>query len=139
MLSFIPDHLVLTTSRLTVITGSFFFSQILGILCMIDEGEADWKVLAISITDPWAKKLHDITDVDRELPGLTDGVREWFRLYKCAEGKPENRFALNEKFMDVGYTFRIVQETHQSWKKLVGRGGPSTAAAAGGGCHYMVR
>ena len=96
---------------------------------MIDEGEADWKVLAININDPWAKSLNSVADVDRELPGLTHGVREWFRLYKTADGKPENRFALNEQFMDVGYTFRVIQETHQSWKRLCG----TREMEAGGG------
>ena len=27
--------------------------KVLGILCMIDEGEADWKVVAIDSEDPW--------------------------------------------------------------------------------------
>jgi hypothetical protein len=27
---------------------------VLGILCMIDEGEADWKVVAIDREDPWS-------------------------------------------------------------------------------------
>ena len=27
--------------------------KVLGILCMIDEGEADWKVVVIDREDPW--------------------------------------------------------------------------------------
>ena len=56
--------------------------QVLGVLCMIDEGEADWKVVAIDRTDPWAEQLNDIDDLDRLLPGLLDSIREWFRTYK---------------------------------------------------------
>jgi inorganic pyrophosphatase len=56
--------------------------KVLGILCMIDEGEADWKVVAIDRTDPWADKLHDINDVEINIPGALDAIREWFRTYK---------------------------------------------------------
>ena len=28
--------------------------QVLGVLCMIDEGEADWKVIAIDREDEWS-------------------------------------------------------------------------------------
>ncbi len=28
-------------------------AQVLGVLCMIDEGEADWKVIAIDREDEW--------------------------------------------------------------------------------------
>ena len=33
------------------------------------EGEADWKMIAIAITDPWAAVLHDVTDLETKLPG----------------------------------------------------------------------
>lgn len=32
----------------------------LGVLAMIDDGELDWKVLAVSVSDPLAKKYNDI-------------------------------------------------------------------------------
>lgn len=32
--------------------------KVLGILAMIDEGEMDWKVIAINAEDPDAKKLN---------------------------------------------------------------------------------
>ena len=34
--------------------------KVLGCLCLIDEGEADWKVIAINITDPWCAMLNDV-------------------------------------------------------------------------------
>ncbi len=32
---------------------------------MIDDGELDWKVIAISVDDPLADKLNDVEDVER--------------------------------------------------------------------------
>ena len=33
-------------------------------------GETDWKIIAISTSDPWSGLLHDITDVASYLPGF---------------------------------------------------------------------
>lgn len=65
--------------------------KVLGVLCLIDDGEADWKVIAIDVNDRWASELNDIDDVERLLPGTLDAIREWFRTYKIPDGKPENK------------------------------------------------
>ena len=41
----------------------------LGVLAMIDDGELDWKVIAVATSDPLASKLNDIGDVEKECPG----------------------------------------------------------------------
>lgn len=56
--------------------------KVLGIMALIDEGETDWKILAIDVTDPLADKLNDIDDVESVLPGLVDATRNWFKIYK---------------------------------------------------------
>ena len=56
--------------------------KVLGILCMIDEGECDWKVVTIDANDKWAPFLNDIDDVEREMPGMLSAIREWYRTYK---------------------------------------------------------
>jgi len=76
-------------------TGTVKQVKVLGIMAMIDEGETDWKVLAIDIKDPLAAELNDIEDVQRKLPGYIKATEEWFRIYKIPDGKPENKFAFN--------------------------------------------
>ena len=46
-----------------------FQVKVLGTLALIDDGETDWKVLCIDVTDPLAKSLNDITDVEKLMPG----------------------------------------------------------------------
>lgn len=58
--------------------GSITPVKPLGVLAMIDDGELDWKVLAISTNDPLASQYNDIDDVPNS---VKDGVREWFRWY----------------------------------------------------------
>ena len=93
--------------------------KILGILCMIDEGEADWKVVTIDAEDKWAPYLNNIDDVEQQLPGTLDAIREWFRTYKIPDGKPPNVFGLDEKFMDKSYALEIIKECNHAWKELI--------------------
>nr|XP_037842828.1 inorganic pyrophosphatase 2, mitochondrial-like [Chlorocebus sabaeus] len=39
--------------------GEVFHVKILGILALIEEGETDWKLIAINVNDPEASKFHD--------------------------------------------------------------------------------
>jgi inorganic pyrophosphatase len=93
--------------------------KILGVLCMIDEGEADWKVVTIDAEDKWAPFLNDIEDVEEHLPGTLDAIREWFRTYKIPDGKPPNVFGLDEKFMNKSYALEIIKECNHAWKELI--------------------
>lgn len=99
-------------------TGDVRTVKALGVLCMIDDGEADWKVLAIDAADPLASKIHDVGDLEKLLPGKIGEVREWFRSYKTHEGKPLNSFGLEEKAMDRAYTLKVVQQAHDDWSRL---------------------
>jgi hypothetical protein len=51
-------------------------------MALIDEGETDWKLIAIDVNDPLATKLNDIEDVERHLPGLLRATNEFWRIYK---------------------------------------------------------
>jgi inorganic pyrophosphatase len=93
--------------------------KILGVLCMIDEGEADWKLIVIDVNDPWAADLHDVADLETLLPGTVSAIREWFRTYKIPDGKPPNVFGLNEECMPVAYAMTVIHETHEAWRRLV--------------------
>ena len=41
---------------------------------MIDDGELDWKVIAINSEDALASKLNDIGDVETHCPGVVSGT-----------------------------------------------------------------
>ena len=40
----------------------------LAALAMIDEGELDWKIVAISLDDPKAHLVNDVDDVEKHFP-----------------------------------------------------------------------
>lgn len=93
--------------------------KILGVLGLLDEGETDWKLIVIDVTDPLADKLHDISDVEKHLPGLLDATRDWFRIYMVPNGYPPNDYALEGKFMDKAYALKVVKECSEAWRRLV--------------------
>jgi len=92
--------------------------KLLGVIALIDDGETDWKNIAISVNDPMAHLLNNIDDVDRELPGLLNAIREYFRKYKVCTGKEENSYGLDGRAMDRKFAVKVVFDTHMQWKKL---------------------
>lgn len=92
--------------------------RILGALALIDGGETDWKLLVVDADAPDAPSWRDVGDIPEE---LVDEVREWFRVYKTAEGKPLNEFGLGERAIDASHALRVAKGTHEHW--VAGRQG----------------
>lgn len=86
-----------------------FKVKIVGVMALIDEGETDWKLVAIDVTDDKADQINRVDDVEVHFPGLLKATHEWFRNYKIPAGKPPNRFGFDGKFKDAdfahGYLF----------------------------------
>jgi len=92
--------------------------KVLGVLAMIDDGELDWKLIAISANDVLAPSLNDIDDVESKCPGVITGIREWFRWYKTPDGKPLNAFGYDEVALNKEKALHVIEETHVAWQKL---------------------
>lgn len=90
--------------------GDVFPVRVLGALALVDEGETDWKLLAVDARDPLAHELRDVADVERLCPGLLKATVEWFRLYKVPDGKPVNQFAFDAEAKDADFAYRVIDE-----------------------------
>ena len=93
--------------------------KVLGCLALIDEGETDWKILAIDTKDPLASSVNEISDVEKHFPGLLNATYVWFRDYKVPDGKPQNQFAFDGKAKDADFALNIIQECNQAWKVML--------------------
>lgn len=98
--------------------GAVYPVKVLGCLALLDEGEVDWKIIAINAADKLAPEMNDIGDVERLLPGKIDEVRQWFRMYKTAEGKGENEYGYDGEAKGAEFAMKVIEETHQSWADL---------------------
>ena len=100
-------------------TGSIIKVKLLGILCLIDEEETDWKIIGIDVNDPCANELRNVNDIERIMPGLLNATVQWYRVYKTPFGSPPNKFGFDEKIKDVEFTYQIINNVHQHWKNLM--------------------
>ncbi|CAM9023869.1 unnamed protein product [Wickerhamomyces anomalus] len=99
--------------------GDVFEAKVLGGLALIDGGELDWKIIVIDTRDPLANELNDITDVDARFPGLLESTRRWFKDYKIPDGKPENEFGFEGRFLNAEKAIDVIAHSNGAWKKLV--------------------
>lgn len=91
--------------------------KVLGVLAMIDEGETDWKIIAVPPSLPF-NSLADLQK-DPKMAEQLAAVVHWFRYYKTTDGKPENSFGFNSEFQDEGYTLKVIEETSEQYQNLV--------------------
>jgi len=108
---------VVDISKAEVHRGDIRQVKVLGTLALVDEGETDWKIISIDVTDPDAGKFNDIEDVRRERPGTIEMIHDWFRDYKIPDGKPPNSFAFGGAAKDHAYACKVIDETEAFWAK----------------------
>ncbi|VEN63751.1 unnamed protein product [Callosobruchus maculatus] len=101
--------------------GEVLQVKILGTIALIDEGETDWKLIAIDVNDPIADQVNDIPDIEKYFPGLLKASVEWFKIYKIPDGKPENQFAFNGEAKPASFAHKVIDEVHSFWKALVSK------------------
>eukprot|EP01130_Rhizamoeba_saxonica_P018172 TRINITY_DN9016_c0_g1_i1.p1 TRINITY_DN9016_c0_g1~~TRINITY_DN9016_c0_g1_i1.p1 ORF type:complete len:224 (-),score=67.62 TRINITY_DN9016_c0_g1_i1:33-704(-) len=110
---------VVDVGNYTLDTGDVKMVKIIGALAMIDEGETDWKIIAINVYDPVANKVNEPEDLEKHKPGLISSIVNFFRMYKTVEGKPENEFAFDGEIQGSEFAQSIIEENNANWKKLV--------------------
>ena len=67
----------------------------------------------------WFVLFLDLDDINKHMPGYLDDTRNWFRIYKVADGKPFNNFAFDGQYKGRDFAEAIVNETHGFWKELI--------------------
>ncbi|KAL6939171.1 hypothetical protein ACO0RG_002999 [Hanseniaspora osmophila] len=100
-------------------TGTVTPVKVLGSLALLDDGEMDWKVIAINVNDPLCAKINTMKDVETFMPGLLAGIRTWFKTYKIPTNKPANEFAFDGEYLSLEKTMSVVQECHEEWEGLM--------------------
>jgi len=98
-----------------------------GAMCLIDEGQADWKVLVVNVDakSPLAA-ARSIADVERIQPGRIQEIWDWLHALKTAKGKGDA--TLHKKIHDTNCALKLIAEDHKSWKQLVASAGPDGTA-----------
>lgn len=95
--------------------GEIMPVRVLGCLALVDDDETDWKLIVVDARDEATAGFKDIEDVPVE---RVSELREWFRVYKTAEGKGPNKFGLEEKAMGAAFAMAVADETHELWRTM---------------------
>jgi len=101
----------------TAAVGEVKTVKVLGAMALIDDGETDWKILAIDVDDPLAAQLNDVDDIERLRPGYLEATMLWLRDYKAPA--VVNAFAFEGKAKPRAYALRVIEENARSWNDLI--------------------
>lgn len=78
-------------------------ARVIGGLQMVDDGEADDKIIAVLDNDPFWQGASDISDIP---PALLERIRHYFETYKLFSGQPSR--ATIEKIYGRDHAFKVI-------------------------------
>jgi inorganic pyrophosphatase len=108
---------VLDVSGHSVGVGDIVECRILGAVCLVDEGEADWKVFVVNTRAGPLSHARSVEDVEAVAPGRIQEMLGWMEDFKHSTGK--DTATLHYKIHDAEWATALVERDHASWRRLV--------------------
>ena len=106
---------VIDVSDIKAKIGDIIKIKVIGIMPLIDEGEADWKVIGINIKDSLSNIIDSVSDL---YPFQTNKIYDWFLNYKKYKGV-ENKVGMNKFIQDKNLAIEIIEKCHDQWKNKI--------------------
>lgn len=101
------DIVVLT--QVSVVPMCLIPSKVIGVMQMVDRGEADDKIIAVAEQDPSVSAYNDISDLPVY---LKDELTHFFENYKTLE----NKKVVIDQFLSREKAYRIIEESISFYK-----------------------
>ena len=102
---------ILILSQIEVVPLTIVPAKVIGVMRMLDGGEADDKIIAVAAGDPSVSHFNDIS----ELPNHS--ISEMFSFFEDYK-KLENKTVVVEKFLDKRTAIKILNEAFELYNKL---------------------
>ncbi len=93
-------------------SGDIIQVKILGAYAMIDEDEADWKIVGIDIRDHEYQKFLNEEFLKEE---KDDILIHFLKYYKIKDGKRPSKFAFEGKLLNAETAMQVIKEAHSEW------------------------
>ncbi len=90
-------------------------ARVIGGLQMVDNGEADDKIIAVLDNDQFWKDAHDIKDVS---PALLERLRHYFETYKLVPGQPSD--VTIEKIYGCDHALKVIEASMEDYTEEYG-------------------
>lgn len=102
------DILILT--QIDVVPLCIVPAKIIGVMRMLDNGEADDKIIAVGAGDPSINHINDIAELPQH---FISELRNFFEDYK----KLENKTVVVEEFLNRNTAIEILQDSFKMYKE----------------------
>lgn len=101
---------ILIISQIDVVPMCIVPAKVIGVMRMLDNGEADDKIISVALGDPSVSHINDIS----ELPAhFISELRSFFEDYK----KLERKTVVVEDFLDRKTAIKILQDSFALYRK----------------------
>ena len=104
------DIVVLT--QVSVVPLCLIPSKVIGVMQMIDRGEADEKIIAVAEDDPSVSQIDNVQDLPDH---LLSELRHFFENYKTLENK---KVVINE-FLPKEQAFAVITASVEHYRKII--------------------
>lgn len=112
--SYCDDHDpldILVISQIECVPMCIIDAKIIGVMQMIDGGEADDKIIAVAANDMSVNYINDITELP---PHFIDEMRHFFEEYK----KLEKKTVVVEEFQNKEKAKQIILKSFDDYRKI---------------------
>ena len=114
--SYCDDHDpldILILSQIEVVPLCIVEAKVIGVMRMLDNGEADDKIIAVAAGDPSVTHYNDISELP---PHMTAEIMSFFEDYT----KLENKTVVVEEFFDKETAMKILDDSYKMYQKHFG-------------------
>lgn len=112
--SYCDDHDpldILVLSQVECVPMCIVEAKVIGVMQMIDGGEADDKIIAVAANDMSVNHINDISELP---PHFIDEMRHFFEEYK----KLEKKTVVVEEFQDKAKAAEIITQSFEDYRKI---------------------
>jgi inorganic pyrophosphatase len=101
---------ILVLSSISIQPMCLVTAKVIGVMQMIDGGDADDKIIAVAANDPSINYINNIEELPKHFFGE---LRHFFEEYKTLE----NKSVKVEEFQDKSMALKIIQEAMDNYKR----------------------
>lgn len=91
--------------------------KVLGAFTLVDEGELDWKIIAINKYDEHFAEINSLDDIEKYYPFTLSMLVEWFRSYKMADSKKLN--LIGKELINRNDSEQLIKKTNEFYKEFL--------------------
>jgi len=104
---------ILILSQIDIVPMCIVPAKIIGVMRMLDNGEADDKIIAVAVGDPSVSHINDISELPQH---FISELRSFFEDYK----KLEHKTVVVEEFFDRITAIKILEDSFEMYKQHFG-------------------